>query len=495
VTIARTLDTAPSSSSSASGPGLVAWYAEGFADSFGERLLLFDNAGPALELLRFHPALTSQRGFELAVRRRADQLSEFKHPLFARVRSITMLDDPAPQLALVSELVKGERLTTLLQSAAHAGLRPDPGSAVWLLRQLLPAIAALHAAGSGRPHGILGTNRIVVTPEGRLAVTEHPLGGSVEALGLSAIDLWQQFGVAGRAGSGRAILDRGTDITQIALIAMAVLLGRPLGRDDYPVRVVTIDTALNAWRSSLALRPWFMKALEPNAGFGSAWEALAALDGCVAGINGAWTSRLVPDAATAEASSGKGLARMSTATRALTPYVDLDAAVPMALQAGDVVLTRRLWKINGVLTIIAIVEALCLLALVTRFNAPDQLPVPMPVAVKSGKVSAIPRLPTLSELTAELDASTVGAGGQPPGAAGSIDKMAAANSLGWIRIASPVEVSVYANGRLIGSGANAKFRLPAGHHTIALVNDEQGIRTVRPIILVAGATVMMVAEP
>jgi len=121
--------------------------------------------------------------------------------------------------------------------------------------------------------------------------------------------------------------------------------------------------------------------------------------------------------------------------------------------------------------------------------------VPMPVAVKSGKVSAIPRLPTLSELTAELDASTVGAGGQPPGAAGSIDNMAAANSLGWIRIASPVEVSVYANGRLIGSGANAKFRLPAGHHTIALVNDEQGIRTVRPIILVAGATVMMVAEP
>ena len=171
MSIAPTLGTATASPSSISGPGLVAWYAEGFADSLGERLLLFDNAGPAMELLRFHFTLTSLRGFELAVRRRADQLSDFKHPLFAKVRSVTMLDDPAPQLALVSELVKGERLTTLLQSAEHAALRPDPGSAVWLLRQLLPAIAALHDAGSGLPHGVLGTNRIVVTPEDIARVT------------------------------------------------------------------------------------------------------------------------------------------------------------------------------------------------------------------------------------------------------------------------------------------------------------------------------------
>ena len=152
---APTLDTAAFPSSSASSPGLVSWYAEGFADPFGERLLLFDNAGPALELLRFRGALTSQRGFEHAVRRRADQLTVFTHPLFAKVRSVTELEEPQPQLALVSELVRGERLTTLLQSAEHASLRPDPGSAVWLLRQLLPAVAALHDAGAQGPVGVL----------------------------------------------------------------------------------------------------------------------------------------------------------------------------------------------------------------------------------------------------------------------------------------------------------------------------------------------------
>ena len=73
VSIAPTLDDTAFPTSSASGSGLVSWYAEGFADAFGERLLLFDNAGPALELLRFRGELTSQRGFEMAVRRRAEQ--------------------------------------------------------------------------------------------------------------------------------------------------------------------------------------------------------------------------------------------------------------------------------------------------------------------------------------------------------------------------------------------------------------------------------------
>ena len=59
----------------------------------------------------------------------------------------------------------------------------------------------------GWPHGILGTNRIVVTPEGRLAITEHTLCGSVEGLGLSAVGLWRQFGVAGSERGGRAMLD------------------------------------------------------------------------------------------------------------------------------------------------------------------------------------------------------------------------------------------------------------------------------------------------
>ena len=208
-------------------------------------------------------------------------------------------------------------------------------------------------------------------------------------------------------------------------------------------------------------------------------------------MNGAWTSRLVPDA-TAEASSGKGLARMSTATRALTPYAEPETAPPLLLP-GDAAITRRLWKINGVLTLVALAEAVCLVALLSSYTAPDQPPVPIPLQMKPAPASATPRVPTINELTAELESKPAAA--TPAATAPRIDDGAAANALGWIQVASPVEVRVYANGRLIGSGANAKFRLPAGQHTIALINDEQGVRTVRPITLAPGTTVMMVAEP
>ncbi len=261
VTIAATLDSISSPSSNVVSPGLVAWYAEGFADPLGDRLLLFDNAGPALELLRFRAELASQPGFEMAVRRRIDQLADFRHPAFARVRSLTMLDDQKPQLALVSELVRGERLSTLLRAADRAGLRPDPGSAVWLIRRLLPAVGALHDAGGGLPHGTICPDRILVTPDRDLRITEYPLGGAIEQLGLSAANLWQTFGVAGREHRGRTSLDQRTDVAQVALAALAVLLGRPLRPHEIPIRLSTVDEALNAWQSSKALRSWLARAL------------------------------------------------------------------------------------------------------------------------------------------------------------------------------------------------------------------------------------------
>src|SRR4029453_16291731 len=106
---------------------------------------------------------------------------------------------------------------------------------------------------------------------------------SLEGLGLSAAGLWRQFGVAARERGGRAVLDLGNDLKQIALVALAVLLGRPLRPEDFPVRRATIDLALSAWRSSLALAPWFVRALEPNAGFTSPGEGWAGADGWGAG--------------------------------------------------------------------------------------------------------------------------------------------------------------------------------------------------------------------
>jgi hypothetical protein len=59
---------------------------------------------------------------------------------------------------------------------------------------------------------------------------------------------------------------------------------------------------------------------------------------------------------------------------------------------------------------------------------------------------------------------------------------------------SAVDVRVYANGRLLGSATNGRYRLPAGQHTITLVNEQQGIRSVQPVRIAAGATVRVTAS-
>ncbi len=204
---------------SAGASGLVAWYAEGFSDALGDRLRLFDNRGPALELLRFSDAVLAIPGFEAALRTRVELLGAFKHPSFARVRALRVLDDPpAPRLALVSELVAGERVSSMLRTAQAKGVRLDTTSAVWLLRQLLPSLAALHDTGDGVVHGLLDPDRVVVTAGGEVVITEHVFGGVADRMDL-----------AGRT----------SDIGQAALIAVALLLGRPLRRDEYASNGVT----------------------------------------------------------------------------------------------------------------------------------------------------------------------------------------------------------------------------------------------------------------
>ena len=171
--------------SAAEGPALVAWYAEGFSDRLGDRLRLFDNATTPLELLRFSAAVTGTPGFESSLRIRLTALASFRHPAFALIRSLTVLDDPKPQLALVSELATGERLSAVLQAAQSSGVRLDATSAIWLLRHLLPALAAFHDATGGIQHGWLDPDRVVVGIDAQRRAVERTHQG-VSNLGVGA---------------------------------------------------------------------------------------------------------------------------------------------------------------------------------------------------------------------------------------------------------------------------------------------------------------------
>src|SRR5712691_4366892 len=87
-----------------------------FEDGLGERRRAPDPSGAeTLERLHLRAELTAIPSFEFALRERASRLGAFRHAYYARVRCVDRLGAPPPTLALVSEAVRGVRLSTLLQ--------------------------------------------------------------------------------------------------------------------------------------------------------------------------------------------------------------------------------------------------------------------------------------------------------------------------------------------------------------------------------------------
>ena len=162
-----------------------------FTDPLGTRLVISDRPGERLEQLRFAPGLLSP-AFEAALRERVAQLAQFRHPCYARVRRVDRLDGGAA-LALVSEHPRGARLSDVLAVAERDGLDLDINAALCVVRQLVPAIAALHQASPGVAHGALSPDRIIVTPHARIVITEHVVGSAIEQLRLSRSNLWRDL--------------------------------------------------------------------------------------------------------------------------------------------------------------------------------------------------------------------------------------------------------------------------------------------------------------
>ena len=471
ITTAPTLADAgsPADSPLAGAPGLVAWYAEGFSDVLGDRLRLFDNAGPALELLRFNAAVATMPGFEACVRARIDALATFSHPVFAKVRALKVLDDPVPQLALVSELVAGERLSTVLRAADARGSRLDSTSAIWLLRQILPALAAFHDATGGAQHRLLDTDRVLLTPSGEIAITEYVFGGLSEEL-LPA--------------------PRTSDLGQAALLAVAILLGRPLRADELdPSFDRLVQHACSTSPSADVLRPWLTRALSlgPDR-FRSAREAYHALDELLPGV---WGSR-----PRLRALPGPEASTSVVPAHPLLPAVTHpQLALPPALLAVEIRrATRRLWWANRTLTAVATVEALCIVALIwsgALSIGPAPQPAPRPPIQLAGLAPPISPTSRWVMSVLDADASTPVAVATDPAA-----QLAVPDSvIGWLVVDSAVEVKVYVNGRLLGVATHKRFGVPAGDHTITLVNNDINFRASQAVRIAPGRSVLIAAKP
>jgi hypothetical protein len=263
-----------------------------FCDGIGDRVVAADGAtGELLQILRIRPALTAVPSFEFALRERAARLANFRHAYYARVRRVDRVQLPGPGLAIVSDHVEGTRLSDILRVAHETRIQLDINAALCLIRQLVPAVALLHENARDVAHGLIAPERLIITPHARLVIVEHVIAGAIEQLQFPRERLWQEFRIAMPSSAGLPRFDHRADVTGVGLVALALLLGRPLAADEFPHRLPHLlneareRTALGEERPlSQALRDWLARAmqLDGRRAFASAPEALSALEELVA---------------------------------------------------------------------------------------------------------------------------------------------------------------------------------------------------------------------
>jgi hypothetical protein len=202
----------------------------GHTDGLGRRELCFDReTGAMLERLHVRPELAA---FEAAIRERVARLAALEDPRFARTCSAERTR-PSGELTVVSEFVCGIRLADLLETAREETLVPGVDVALGYLAEALSAVGALHLT-VGFPHGLIAPDRTMFTADGRLVFLDLAYAAVVDRLGLSRRRLWTEFGIAAAPSTGAARLDAAGDLSQAALSAVMLILGRRLENADYP---------------------------------------------------------------------------------------------------------------------------------------------------------------------------------------------------------------------------------------------------------------------
>ena len=181
-----------------------------------------------LERLSVRPELAA---FDNLLRERVDRLALVEDERIARPRWIDR--DPDGALVVVSEFVPGSRLSDLLDASADQGAAPGLDVAFGYLLDVLPALCGLHA-GAGFAHGTIAPSRTVLTPAGQVVLLDAIYGEALSLLRFSRKKLWLDFGVALPASAGAPRLDAMTDVSQVVLAGVMLIVGRPLYQDEFP---------------------------------------------------------------------------------------------------------------------------------------------------------------------------------------------------------------------------------------------------------------------
>jgi hypothetical protein len=244
----------------------------GFVDALGERFLEFDlDSGTSIERLHFKREFGGSPAFEAALRDQIERFEYFRHPAIAIARSANRL--PSGVLVLESRHVPGRRLS-------EVGLTRNTALAVEVIRQLTPALVALHEAGDV-VHGLVGPERVVITRESKLVLMEPVLGTAMSAMRFPATRLREEFGAALPASQEILTVDQADDLTELGLLVLSLLVGRRIQPSEYPDKIEQLVgesamTAADLSPEAAWMRRWIERAVRVGPQpFKSAREAVS----------------------------------------------------------------------------------------------------------------------------------------------------------------------------------------------------------------------------
>ena len=464
---------------------------------------MFDNTNlPSWEILRFKPALAHNPKFEAAVRQRVEQLNSFQHEAFPLVRPIKRLghDDG---LAVVSTYSSGACLSEALTKPRTIEF------ALRLIRQLVPALAALQRHATGMAHGALTVDRIILNAEGRLVIREHMVGSALESLELPSARLWSEFGVlAPPTATVTATLDERCDVAQLALVAVSLMAGRRIAYEEYPdaLHHVLDEIALRHQEPGpmrfQSLRRWLERALRiGNDPFDSAHDAEVALDELQNEPergNGHVQEALpaVPVVPKEVPANADPTPPMWSAARRLPAPLSPPVAPPAppappapsrASAVGDRILHLRyrvahLWSSIPSSAIRWATVAMCVVALgeaviIARLLMARSAAAPAvddKAAIQPPRVEGVPfeqpppAAPPIVVTTATVDPKVP----EVPAVAAP----AAPVRTGAFRVSAPIEIHVLDGERVIGSSVDGPIIAAAGRHEFEFVNSAIGYR-------------------
>lgn len=243
-----------------------------FEDGLGRRYRPSSrNTETPQEILCFRHDLTDVPSFEFSLRERVARLADFRHPFYARIRKVDRLSDDRGTVALISDCARGTRLVDILAAIEGGGPVLSIDAALSLVRQLVAAMMALHDTAHVA-HGAIAPERLIVMPSARLFIVEHVIGAALEQLRYSRERYWNELRLALPMSVGLPHFDARADLTQLGVVALALILGRRLGADEYPGAVDDLvatahSRSADGSREPLpaGLREWLRRTLQLDA--------------------------------------------------------------------------------------------------------------------------------------------------------------------------------------------------------------------------------------